>query len=258
MRIPAIAVVVGILLTASGCSLDTGLQTPKKLEEQRQKEQEFLASEFTVNAKIEKEWMERESAKLLRNEQEILVNEYTVTALPPKAQHRTILGAFGLRFGEKFQAILVWKDHHGSHFYRIELPSPVRYFSNYLVWVTPKTNRVYRILARSGPYATLWSCQDDLKQVRVILENKYGPAQDIYGYLGSQDSPDPDEVFDYGRVGFIIITSKELLSGETVFAECYYPVRRSGMVQAGDFKLRVNYVSFEYTLKAVLEKRGLK
>lgn len=95
--------------------------------------------------------------------------------LPIMAKSLPIDGAFGLKLGEKLDVAELEKlgtERDGGIIYGFKPSNPYRTLTNYSVFVTPVSNRVYHISA-SGKFGSMKDCREELMRLESALAKKY-------------------------------------------------------------------------------------
>lgn len=96
-------------------------------------------------------------------------------SFPLQAGEEAVDGAFGLKFGQTLDVSSMEQlatEKNGGIEYRFMPDNPYRPLSDYSVFVTPGTLRVYKI-AGTGHFKSMQSCRSELSRLEKVLENKY-------------------------------------------------------------------------------------
>lgn len=95
--------------------------------------------------------------------------------VPAVSGNRTIEGAFGIHFSDPIDVTGLEKlraDKNGGLRYRFKPAKPYGPLSDYSVFVTPSTLRVYQVTA-IGHYGSMVDCKTELARLEKILSDKY-------------------------------------------------------------------------------------
>ena len=94
---------------------------------------------------------------------------------PVWADDEPVTGAFGLSFGQVLdssQLEQIATEKNGGIEYRFTPDHPYQPLSEYSVFVTPTSRRVYKIQA-AGNFRSMKSCRRELSQLESVLDRKY-------------------------------------------------------------------------------------
>lgn len=99
----------------------------------------------------------------------LILSALTFTA----AGKENIEGAFGLKFGDVFEPKTAPVSYYNSAAYEFEPEKPSSSFTKYVVFITPNTRRIFRIMA-IGQGSDSETAVKRSKALGALLHQKYG------------------------------------------------------------------------------------